>query len=192
MPTRILKFESGSYYHVYNRGCNRAPIFSERDNYLYFMSRIREYLLPRTASVVAYCLMPNHYHLLLLLHESDLSASMHKLSVSYSKSFNRSQNRVGPLFQGPFRAIAIDCDEYLLHLTRYLHLNPVSAGLVSQPEEWEFSSYREYIGIRNGTLPKPDVVLELIGSMERYREFVGRTSHEELTSGFEELLLDDE
>ena len=116
---------------------------------------------------------------------------MHKLSLSYAKAFNKMHARVGPLFQGPFRAISIDSDEYLLDLSRYIHLNPVSAGLVSRPEEWEFSSYSEYVGIRDGNLPAPEIVLELIGSAERYREFVEQFDRDS-TGRFQHLLLDEE
>lgn len=91
---------------------------------------------------------------------------MMKLSVSYTKAINKRYGRVGSLFQGPFRAVHVDRNEYLLHLSRYIHLNPVTAGLVPQPEEWEFSSYREYIGLRNGTLPEPKIVLSSTVKLE--------------------------
>ena len=172
MPIRDTPFRAGEYYHVYNRGCNREPIFVRRENYLFFLTRLREYLCDSTADVFAYCLMPNHYHLLIRLRDDDLSGPMHAMSTSYSKAFNKECQRVGPLFQGPFRAIHVDREEYLLHLTRYIHLNPVVAGLVARPEDWEFSSYPEYVGLRNGTLPQPHGVLESIGSSEAYRAFV--------------------
>jgi len=82
-----------------------------------------------------------------------------KLSVSYTKAINKRYQRRGVLFQGPFQAVHVDRNEYLLHLSRYIHLNPVTAGLVERPENWEFSSYREYLGLRDGTLPEPEIVL---------------------------------
>ena len=97
---------------------------------------------------------------------------MQPLSISYTKAVNRQQSRVGPIFQGAFRAKLVDKTEYLLHLSRYLHLNPVLAGLVEDPEAWKFSSYRDYIGLRKGTLPKPDIVLSHFPSREAYAEFV--------------------
>ena len=84
----------------------------------------------------------------------------------------RQQGRVGSLFQGPFQAVWVDRDEYLLHLSRYIHVNPVTAGLVARPEEWVFSSYRDYIGLREGTLPVPGVVLSQFSSCQAYRAFV--------------------
>jgi REP element-mobilizing transposase RayT len=191
MPFRTTAFEVGEYYHVYNRGCNREPIFATSDNYLYFLTRMRDYLAPGPAEVIAYCLMPNHYHLLVRLTSGDFSAAMHKLSVSYAKAFNKQRGRVGPLFQGPFRAIHVDKDEYLLELSRYIHLNPVAAGLITRPEDWAYSSYPEYIGVRSGTLPTPGVVLERIGSADRYRAFV-EESGREVSAAIGHLLGDEE
>jgi putative transposase len=171
MPQRAVELCAGEYYHVYNRGNNRERIFFERENYLFFLRRLRRYVVP-IVDVVAYCLMPTHYHLLVLLREADLSHRMQLLSISYTKAMNRRYDRVGLLFQGTFRAKHVSVNDYLVHLSRYIHLNPVMSGLVERPEEWEFSSYREYIGMRDGTLPKPEVVLAQFPSPDAYREFV--------------------
>jgi hypothetical protein len=80
---------------------------------------------------------------------------MQRFGVSYAKAINQRYDRVGSLFHGPFQAIHVDQEEYLVHLSRYIHLNPVAAGLVKRPEQWEFSSYLEYLGQRQGTLPLP-------------------------------------
>jgi hypothetical protein len=97
---------------------------------------------------------------------------MMRFSVSYTKAMNKRYDRVGSLFQGAFQAKHVDRDEYLVHLSRYIHLNPVVAGLVKRAEDWEFSSYREYIGLRDGTLPKPEIVLSHFPSRGAYRDFV--------------------
>ena len=173
MPYRKTEFRAGHYYHLYNRGVNRQRIFFCDENWGYFVKRIRHYFRPELVDVVAYCLMPTHYHLLVYLKTGDLSKEvMQPFGLSYTKAVNRQQERVGPLFQGPFEAVWVDRDEYLLHLSRYIHLNPVTAGLVRRPEEWTFSSYRDYVGLRQGTLPVPGVVLSQFGSREAYREFV--------------------
>ena len=171
MPQRTVELCAGEYYHLYNRGNNRERIFFERENYLFFLRRLRKYVVP-ILDVVAYCLMPTHYHLLVLLKEADLSHRMQLFSISYTKAMNKRYDRVGALFQGAFQAKHIDENNYLVHLSRYLHLNPVMAGLVERPEDWEFSSCREYIGLRAGTLPKPEIVLSQFPSPEAYREFV--------------------
>ena len=171
MPQRDVKLCAGETYHLYNRGNNRARIFFEYQNYVFFLRRLRKYVVP-VLDVVAYCLMPTHYHLLVVLNEADLSHRMQLFSISYTKAMNRRYDRVGALFQGAFRAKHVDRDSYLVHLSRYIHLNPVMAGLVERPEDWEFSSYREYIAVRDGTLPKPEIVLSQFPSPEAYREFV--------------------
>ena len=97
---------------------------------------------------------------------------MQRFSISYTKAMNKRYDRVGSLFQGQFQAVLVDRNEYLLHLSRYLHLNSVEAGLVKRPEDWEFSSYRDYIGLRQGTLPMPDIILLQFPTPRAYQEFV--------------------
>jgi len=172
MPYRKCEFRAGECYHLYNRGNNYGDIFFQRENQLYFLRLVGRYLSPAVLDVVAYCLMPNHYHLLVYLRMDDLSSAMQRLGVAYTKAINKRYGRAGGLFQGPFQAVHIDRDEYLLHLSRYIHLNPVIAGLVERAEDWEFSSYREYLGLRPGRLPKPGLVLAQLGGADAYREFV--------------------
>jgi putative transposase len=182
-------FQSGQYYHIYNRGVNRQLIFFCEDNWGFFLRRLRQHLKHELVDVVAYCLMPTHYHLLIFLKaDHPLSKLMQPFGVSYSKAVNRQQARTGPLFQGPFRAKLIDKDEYLLHLSRYLHLNPVSGGMVQHPEDWSFSSYRDFIGLRNGTLPVPDAKLRHFASREAYKRFV--EAHQDNTD-IQHLLFED-
>ena len=189
MPRRLTPLISGEYYHVYSRGNNRQVIFWARENYLFFLRRMRDYFLyeqPKAGgpevskasglwpaiSVIAYCLMPNHFHLLLQPHDDSLSRRMQRLLISYTKAINERFDRVGALFQGQFQAIRVDSDEYLLHLSRYIHLNPVAAGLVQRPEAWEFSSYREFVGLRKGSLVRPEIILGQFSVLSEYRQFV--------------------
>ena len=184
MPQRSIPLVAGEYYHVYNRGNNRQDIFFERENYLFFLRRVRKYLVGETqtsevsetsevwTTIIAYCLMPNHFHLLVCPHDDELSRRMQRFSISYTKAMNTRYDRVGSLFQGQFQAVLVDRNEYLLHLSRYFHLNPVEAGLVKQPEDWKFSSYRDYIGLRQGTLPTPDIILSQFPTPKAYREFI--------------------
>jgi REP element-mobilizing transposase RayT len=251
MPRRRVAFVPGEYYHVYNRGVERRPIFFERENYLFFLRKVREYLLgegharvsvpdarsvrdalPGTAprsdaprsdpdassvrlaetvqtfpdawsvrdsgggsggerpvSIPVYCLMPNHFHLLVYLRCADFSERMSSLQQSYTQAINRARSRVGPLFQGRFKAEHVDREEYLTHLSRYIHLNPVVPGLAGSPAEWEFSSYREYVGLRDGSLTEPGVILREFASREAYRSFVERGTSV-LTSELRRILMD--
>jgi REP element-mobilizing transposase RayT len=161
MPRRQVRFQQGGCYHIYNRGHNCQPIFFERDNYIHFLRLMHHHLVGETLDLLAYCLMPNHYHFLVQLKEDALSPAMHRLIMAYSKAINRRYQRVGTLFQGPFRAIAITEISYLYHLVHYIHANPVKAHLVDHPKDWEFSSYPEYANLRNGKLPNPTQLYRL-------------------------------
>jgi len=181
MPRRDVQLCEGEFYHVYNRGNNRQRVFYERENYLFFLRQLWEYVVP-TVDFVAYCLMPTHYHLLVWVKQtsgvlktpevSAVSRAMQRFSIFYTKAMNKRYDRVGGLFQGAFRAEHVADNRYLVHLSRYIHLNPVSAGLVEHAEDWEFSSYREYLGLRAGQLPRPESVLCEFESAQAYREFV--------------------
>jgi putative transposase len=189
MPYRETPFRAGEYYHLYNRGCNFQPIFLEQDNYRHFFWLIRQHLLSDVA-LVAYCFMPNHYHLLVQLLSVDLSQRMQAFGVAYTKAINKRHGRVGPLFQGRFRAIHVDRDEYLLQLSRYIHLNPVAARLVERPEAWQFSSCQEYFSLRANTLLCSEIVLAQFGSHADYQRFVEADARDD--GGIRHLLLDDE
>jgi REP element-mobilizing transposase RayT len=150
MPRRLIPICAGSYYHLYNRGVNRGSIFFNEDNYEFFLYNIRRYLLP-VVEITAYCLMPNHFHLLIFPKEtseigviSEVSSAMMRLSVSYTKTINHRFDRVGPLFQGAFQSKYIDTSTYLWQIIGYIHLNPVEAGLVKSPGDWLYSSWRSY------------------------------------------------
>jgi REP element-mobilizing transposase RayT len=160
-------------YHVYNRGVDHGDIFFNRDNYLFLLRRLRHYCPPALGRIIAYCLMPNHYHLIVrVLSEEFGLRVMQPLLVSYTKAINKQQDRSGHLFQGPFHARRVTTDADLIHLSRYVHLNPVAAGFVARPEDWEYSSFRDYIGLRPGSLPEPDAVLVHFSSAAAYAEYV--------------------
>jgi putative transposase len=190
MPRREVALVPGEYYHIYNRGNNRQKIFLEEENYLFFLRRLREYLVEKEsrlpkfdklrksaslappARIIAYCLIPNHFHLLVQPNDNALSRHLQKFFISYTKAFNTRYERVGALFQGAFKAKRIDRDEYLVYLSYYIHLNPVWAGLAKRPEDWGFSSYQDYLALRKGTLPDPSVILAHFPTRQAYRESV--------------------
>lgn len=162
-----------AYYHIYNRGVNKQPIFFADHNWGFFIKRLRDYFTQERADIIAYCLMPNHYHLLVCVTGDNFSFEvMQPFGTSYTKAVNKEQGRVGSLFQGRFKGKYIDRNGYLIHLSRYIHRNPVDAGLVSHPADWVYSSYRDFVGLRNGTLPKPDVILSQFASVKDYAKYV--------------------
>ena len=180
MPRRTTPFVPDIYYHFYNRGNNRQAVFFEPDNYLYFLSGIKKYLVP-FVSVVVYCLMPTHYHILVRVKQTSevfktsevskqVSLAMQKFLISYTKAINKRFSRVGSLFQGQFQAKPIQTYSHLLNLCVYIHANPVKDGLVALPEDWIYSNYLEWLGQRDGKLVDREFIQEHFGSPAEYQE----------------------
>jgi len=176
---RPLRIEyPGAYYHITSRGNERKSIYKnyrDREKFLGYLESASE----RYGAVIhIYCLMSNHYHLMLETPRGNLSQIMHHINGAYTTYYNKKRERAGHLFQGRYMAIVIDADEYAQELSRYIHLNPVRAKMVSRPEEHIWSSYRAYIGEEK----KPEwlvvnFVLSYFGkkvsvSQKGYREFV--------------------
>jgi len=168
----------GAFYHVISRGNNQEKLYiqsRDREKFLQYLGTAAE----RFSIVIhTYCLMDNHYHLLAETPDANLSLAMQWINVSYATYFNRKRKRSGHLFQGRFKAILIEADAYLKHLSRYIHLNPVKAKMVSRPADYRWSSYAAVIGkqiaprfLETGRL------LSVFGQTEkearlRYRDFV--------------------
>jgi len=189
MPYRKFEFAANQYYHLFNRGNNHAIIFCEAENYRYFLRLLGKYLLPDQVEIVAYCLMPDHYHLLVCPRVDTLSKLMQPFLLAYTHAFNERYGRMGALFQGRCKAHYVNKNEYLLQLSRYIHLNPVRAGLVKQAENWEFSSYLDYLGIRTGSILNPKIVLDQFQSPQDYRNFM-EEEMEIQEPGLSELLFE--
>ena len=173
MPHRADVFASQHYYHVYTRGAGKGLLFFNPGNYEYCLRLVKRYYQLYGAVVIAYCLMPNHYHFL-LRQETDtpLSKFINVLFNAYVQAVNRQQGRKGTLFEGRFQLVWVDREEYLVHLCRYIHLNPVKARLVLQPEDWPYSNYLEWMGQRPGTLRDEVFIRERFPTPEAYRHFV--------------------
>ena len=144
---RPLRLEfPGATYHVTSRGDRREPIYRD-DAYRVAQLKVVGAAMDRfDAKVLAYCLMGNHYHLIVQTPLANLSALMRQVNGVYTQVFNRRHRQVGHLFQGRFKAILVDTDAYLLALCRYVERNPVAAGLVASPGDWARSSYRAHVG----------------------------------------------
>jgi REP element-mobilizing transposase RayT len=136
----------GAIYHVTARGNVRQDIFLGEKDCRRFESALTRTVEKCQWVIHAHCLMPNHYHLLLETPEANLSAGMRYLNGTYAQVLNRRHNRSGHAFEGRFKAILVERESYLLELCRYVVLNPVRAGMVTMPGEWQWSSYAATIG----------------------------------------------
>jgi REP element-mobilizing transposase RayT len=173
MPYRKVQFAQGHYYHVYNRGIDRQPIFRETANYTFLLRRLQEHADALQIAVIAYCLMLNHYHLLLRQDgEAPVGLLMQRIFNSYTKAYNKRYGRQGTLFEGRYRAIHVDRESYLRHVCHYIHANPVKHGFVEQVEQWPYSNYHEWVGARKGSLVDRPFVKGLFATGTAYAAFV--------------------
>ena len=144
---RPLRLEyPGAIYHVTARGDRRESIYEDDNDRLQWLDILSRACERYNWQVHAYCLMDNHYHVLLETAEGNLSKGMRHLNGVYTQYFNRQHNRVGHVFQGRFKAILVEKEAYLLELSRYVVLNPIRARMIKDMDQWEWSSYRASIG----------------------------------------------
>lgn len=191
---RPLRIEyPGAFYHITSRGNEHQDIFksdTERERFLSYLESAAE----RYGAVIhIYCLMSNHYHLLLETPEENLSQIMRHINGAYTTYFNTKRQRAGHLFQGRYKAIIIDADEYAGELSRYIHLNPVRAGIVNRPEAYRWSSYQYYNGKKPPKWLKVDFILSYFGrgkskAQEKYREFVNALVNVEYDSPLKDTI----
>ena len=174
-----MRHVAGHYYHVYNRGCNREPIFANPGNYTFLLRKVKTYLSRYPLTVIVYCIMPNHYHFLLRAEaDNAISPFLRRLFNGYVQAFNRQQKRSGTLFEGRARSVLVKSESHVLHLCRYIHLNPVEAKLVAQPGDWPYSNYLDWIGRRNGKLKDEAFIREYFPTPEAYQRFVAAYQEE--------------
>src|SRR5687768_2157680 len=148
-----MKFQPNNFYHIYNRGNNKQCIFPKRNNYIFFLKKLKTEICPH-CNIVAYCLMPNHYHLLVYVDQNNndfipsykmqiLQRKFGTLQSSYTRAINIQEKKTGSLFQQKFKMIEL-CEEPSGICFHYLHQNPIKAGLRDRFEDWIYSSYNEY------------------------------------------------
>ena len=198
--TAKIYVENG-HYHVYNRGVEKRKIFLDEQDFTVFLHYLKQYLSPPQAtgsshsvtglhlvrprpiktlhnelSLLAYCLMPNHFHLLLRQKTRDgMTKLLRRLCTSYCMYFNKKYQRVGTLFQGIYKAVLVDNEQYLLHLSRYIHLNPVfdrvapcqGYNACKKPIEYPFSSYQNYLGKKKANWLKSDIILSYFKTAQK-------------------------
>lgn len=194
MPGRLIPLVNGEVYHIFNRGSDKRSIFLQQRDYKRFLQTFfyYQFLGPkpsfshytkrkltlfkplnenRMVEILCYCLMPNHFHFLVRqLRSNGISVFMSQLSNSYTKCFNTKYKRIGALLQGAFKSVRIENDEQLIHVSRYIHLNPVVGGLVKSLNQHQWSSYFEFIG--TSTICSTADILSFFSSKKVYKEFL--------------------
>jgi len=144
--SRPLRIEyPGAWYHVMNRGRRREEIYTEKNDYRLFIELLKGSAELFNIKIAAYCLMPNHYHLLLKTPDGNLSRCMRQINGIYTQRFKRVHKYDGQLFRGRYKSILVEADKYLLELLRYIHKNPIRGGLCSDLNDYEWSSHHGYI-----------------------------------------------
>lgn len=199
---RKTVFADGQVYHIYNRGVEKRPVFEDVNDHKRAIETIKYYKFRKPPmrlsyfmklskkdkqffglsgdektdiEILAYCLMPNHFHLLIKqLDVGGVSRFVSKITNSYTKYFNTKYTRVGPLFQGVFKAVRIEDDEQLLHVSRYIHLNPVASFLVDKNAlfRYQWSSLKEYVYEVENSICKTELILNQFKQKTEYRNFV--------------------
>ena len=157
----------GGLYHITARGNNRRRIFDDDEDYQKMLKLLTEAKTKLPFYLYAYCLMPNHVHLLVERRQEAIGRVMHRLLTGYSRYYNRRYRRVGHLFQKRYKAILCQTDQYLAELVRYIHLNPVRARMVSDPASYRYSSHRVYLGLDEPRLVDIEPVLRHFGGTKR-------------------------
>ena len=154
----------GAVYHVTSRGNNRQVIFNSEADYKRFLVILNTVKGKVPFLIYAYCLMPNHIHLLIKVDHDPLSNIIQRILTSYVLRFNKIYKRQGHLFQARYHTIICDRDSYLLELVRYIHLNPVRAGLVKNPSDWKWSGHNGYVGRYDDRLLEVNPILSQLSS----------------------------
>ncbi len=172
--SRPLRIEfAGAWYHVMNRGAGRKRVFKTDEQRAFFLSVLAETFKRFNAEWHAYCLMDNHYHLLVRTPDANLQRIMRHVNGLYTQYFNRQEKRSGPLFRGRYNSIVVEADAYWLELSRYIHRNPVDEGAVKDLAAYQWSSYRSYVGL-DATPPwlTTKYILNAIGVRDSKRRYV--------------------
>ncbi|MBU4332656.1 transposase [Patescibacteria group bacterium] len=190
---RKTKFQTNEYYHIYNRGVDKREIFVKGKDYIRFLRGMRDFndkdtkcpaghlvsgVVPganRLVDIICYCLNPNHYHFILRQSmEMGISKFLHKIEMGYAKYFNYRYDRSGALFQGTFKDVHIKSESYLGWLSGYVNGNSEIHGIFLA-KDWPWSSYKDYVGLRKGTICDKDIIFGFFKEFEErrtYKEFV--------------------
>lgn len=145
MPRGPRLVFDGAFCHVLNRGLEKMVIFKTKGDYRYFLMSFKKAIKKYDWIVYSYCVLPNHYHFQVQMRKDHLGKILQSIQTAYAVYFNKKYDRVGPVFQGRFKSVLCQRGDYFTYLSKYIHLNPVKAGLVNKPGDYQWSSYKEYI-----------------------------------------------
>jgi putative transposase len=169
----MSKYQDGHIYHVYNRGAHQLTIFRKPRHFRKCVALLLKYSAHYEVSLLAYCLMPNHYHLIVRQEDDgSIPRFLQTTFNSFVQYYNLLESHSGILFQGPAKSTLVDTDEYLLQAIRYVHTNPVSAKLVKKASDWEFSDCSLWVGDSEVLFPGKSIRDEWFKDGKGYREFL--------------------
>lgn len=218
MPSKhvLKRYEAGAYYHIYNRGVDKSDIFREEKDYKTFLSYLKIYLTLRGESsqemhvspskkiknyfgeieLLSYCLMPNHFHLFVKQNsERAIDHFLRSLSTKYVRYFNTRYKRLGPLFQGPYKAVSVQTEYQFIYLSKYIHRNPIALSPYKESprriREYPYSSYANYLNVYTQTWVQPDSILSLFSQTYRqlsYEAFIEQAFPDDLKPILNEVL----
>ncbi|MCX5785928.1 MAG: transposase [Elusimicrobia bacterium] len=179
MPRALRIAYPGAVYHIRSRGNDRGDVFGDDDDRRYYLDLLCSVISAFRLKIYAYALMSNHIHLFLKTLLPNISEAMHRLNLDYSIYFNKRHGKTGHLFESRFKSKLVQEDRYFLALLRYIHMNPVKAGIVSAPEEYDWSSHRAYLGDTDRVVSNPkEALLFFSDNLERaraaYLDFLGQ------------------
>ena len=185
MPRKPRLHVPGGFYHVILRGNHREPLFGTDRDRAYLNALVGDVVARFGLRILAYCWMTNHLHLAVRVGDVPLAQPMQRLAMRYARHIHRDVGQVGHLFERRYRAILVDADSYLKSLVRYIHLNPVVAGMVPEPMAYRWSSHRDYLGQRTVSWLETDFVLGMFGpavgvARVRYARFMRSYVEEDL------------
>lgn len=192
MPLPRPPYLPGNYYHFYNRGRSRLSIFHDEQDFMTALWKMNEYVKKFSFAMIAYCLEPNHYHFLTRQDgEPEARLLPQRVFNGYAKTYNNRYKHAGTIFEGEYRVKLVDNDRYLLHLCRYIHANPVKDGFAQRPEDWPYSNYRDWIGLRNGALLDRQFIQQRFATPETYQSYVAHyLRHRKLPVAVEKFLTE--
>src|SRR6056297_1108989 len=159
-------------YHIISRGLRRDKIFRKKKDKDKFLTKLKKTKEKYKLEIFSYCLMDNHYHLLIRTPLGNLTKAMHYLNASYTNWFKAKHDIVGPVFQGRYKSVLVEDESYLLTLSSYIHLNPLRAGMVEYLKDYKYNSYNEYINKTENNLVDKNLLLSKFEDIERFKEFI--------------------